>query len=536
MIRSSHSRFISFYLVLLLCLTKAVGQELPFTHYTPENESVTLPSAEVFSVFQDNLGYMWFVIYSSGLYRYNGHKADLYTESDGLPAVTVHEVVQDKFGRLWAGTNEGLAVSIKPLQDYRGDENVEFTTTLAGSQLVTTSVVRNRMIVDKQGRLLVGTEQAGVVRYDFPSLDTVLVDTIRTDFTQPGTNTGVRSMTLRQNGSIWVALADGQLCIWATGYGSDLKPVGSEYNPPSIETEALFEDSEGRLWGGCRKGLVWRLLEQGTDWTFETFSQDLQADIADITETQDGVIWIASNGSGVLRYEGRQLSIVSTENGLLSNLVNHMVVDREDNLWLAQSGGVSKLRPNYRAFSNYPTDVQQNGLRIFTSAALNAVLPPEGNLPPGGIWVGTDDGGMEHLSESGFEIIDRSRGLRDDRVNALIRDERGRLWVGTGDGIHCLSIGNVPPPPKSPEVSRLTIVGHNTVMASFEHHSIYAAASLSMPVRSGSSERLESLWFLGYQHLYCFVADQWFLFKPSAGLPGTRYHTVALDGQDNLWV
>ncbi|MDH3651516.1 MAG: hypothetical protein OEQ53_17670, partial [Saprospiraceae bacterium] len=228
-----NNRFSWCLVILVLCSNLLHAQEFPFSHYTPDNESVTLPSAEVYSVFQDDLGYIWFGIYSSGLFRYNGHKSRLYTDSDGLPAVTVYQVMHDKWGRLWVSTNAGLAVSKLPLQDYQGTENIEFVTAIGNRPLVSTSVLHNRMLSDRQGRVWVGTEEVGIVRYELPSIDSILIDTIPTDFHTPGVNEEVRSMIMRESGSVWIALGGGDMIIWAPGYGSDFRIVSDQYDPPA---------------------------------------------------------------------------------------------------------------------------------------------------------------------------------------------------------------------------------------------------------------------------------------------------------------
>ena len=53
--------------------SSAFGQELPFVHYTVDSELNPLPSAAVNEILIDSQGFIWFVIHSSGLFRYDGH-------------------------------------------------------------------------------------------------------------------------------------------------------------------------------------------------------------------------------------------------------------------------------------------------------------------------------------------------------------------------------------------------------------------------------------------------------------------------------
>jgi hypothetical protein len=88
----------------------------------------------VYAIHQDREGLVWFVVYSSGLARYDGHSIELYTTADGLPDLNVSDVIEDAQGRLWAGSTGGLVVSEKPLGDYAPGERVHFTGTFGDTR------------------------------------------------------------------------------------------------------------------------------------------------------------------------------------------------------------------------------------------------------------------------------------------------------------------------------------------------------------------------------------------------------------------
>src|SRR5437763_3070966 len=104
------------FLSLLLVSSAAAGaQELPFTHFTPNDQVSPLPSASVQKIVQDHLGFIWMGFYSTGLTRYDGHAMESYSEEDGLADLTVREIAEDASHRLWIGSEAGLVVSEKPL-------------------------------------------------------------------------------------------------------------------------------------------------------------------------------------------------------------------------------------------------------------------------------------------------------------------------------------------------------------------------------------------------------------------------------------
>ena len=85
-------------IVSTLIASNALGQELPFVHYTVHSELNPLPSAAVNEVIIDSQGFLWFVIHSSGLFRYDGHTSEVYSAKDGLPANSTIDMVEDQKG------------------------------------------------------------------------------------------------------------------------------------------------------------------------------------------------------------------------------------------------------------------------------------------------------------------------------------------------------------------------------------------------------------------------------------------------------
>jgi ligand-binding sensor domain-containing protein len=67
------------------------------------------------------------------------------------------------------------------------------------------------------------------------------------------------------------------------------------------DSDVLYESAAGRLWGGCRDGLLWRLAEDDGQRRIEVISQELKSRISCIIEAPEGTLWVGSDGSGVLQ-------------------------------------------------------------------------------------------------------------------------------------------------------------------------------------------------------------------------------------------
>ena len=390
-------------LLIGLLLTAALrAQELPFTHFTPDG---MLPSASVQKIVQDRQGYVWLAFYSTGIARYDGQSMESYGVADGIGDPTVREIVQDASGRLWVGSEAGLVVSEKPLDEYAPGERVRFT----GEGLTRARMRRNCIVAARDGWVWVGTND-GVVRYRFGArLESEAM---------PGP--GVAAMLARRDGSVLVSRVDGTIAVG--------ERVIARMQP---ETVALAELPDGALWGGQVDGAVWRwrtgdpACPDKQDCPSPTVvNHDLTERIVTLLATRDGDVWAASLGRGAVRIDARNPAThmrVTRANGLLGETLWNVVEDREGNLWFGQNGGVSRLRRGYKAF------------HAWTNAGTFAVLPRADRL-----WIGTSDGLVAGATT--YRVED---GLHSNQIYALADDGAGTLWIGTAAGVSSLRDGRI---------------------------------------------------------------------------------------------
>jgi signal transduction histidine kinase/ligand-binding sensor domain-containing protein len=521
-------------LLALLVPAFAGAQELPFTQYTPLSETNPLPSAEVSVVHQDREGLIWFVIFSSGLARYDGHSIELYTPADGLVDANVWDAIEDPAGRLWVGSNKGLVVSEKPLGEFAPGERVRFTGTFSGHALPTNTIYPNRLAVDPSGRLWVGTNNE-IIRVAPDGA----VDTVGTAVHNAEKH-DVRSMVARRDGSVWVAIGDGQILSFAKDAATALR-VPTVDGAPLQETSALHETGDGVVFGGCRDGVLWRADAGAPRPVIVRVNHDLASNIACITSTPDGKLWVASEGNGVMRMDlsaPDRRALISRASGLLSDAVHRVMRDVEGNLWFAQSGGVSRLRANYAAFTNY-TASERSGAALLPSPAINAVIPPVRGFGTDAMWLGTSESGLVAVAGNRVQTIDTGQGLRNNWVNGIVFDAKGRLWVGSVGGINCISPdrGMLAPgaPPRGAGGGETRLFDRTVTITGYVHRAMYNCQRFEIGSGTGT-DRVESLWFAGFRGLICLVNNRWFMLRDACGLPNTAFHAVEFDPQGRLWV
>ncbi len=147
--------------------------------------------------------------------------------------------------------------------------------------------------------------------------------------------------------------------------------------------------------------------------------------IYDFHKSKNGFLWMASNGGGLIRFDGEHFNFYMKEHGLISNMVLAVAPDNEGNLWLATLDGASKF--NGRTFQNYTTE---HGLN---SNLLKDILVDSKDR----IWIASEDKGLNMIDGVHIYSLTEHIGL-DNRIETLYEDFEGKIWIGTyGNGAFC---------------------------------------------------------------------------------------------------
>jgi len=96
-------RFFFFFLFFIVTSSFSLGQYYNYRQYTPQEG---LPSSEIYHVYQDSKGYIWFAT-DNGVSRYNGYEFQNFSSEQGLTDNTVFEIYEDWKGRIWFITFSG---------------------------------------------------------------------------------------------------------------------------------------------------------------------------------------------------------------------------------------------------------------------------------------------------------------------------------------------------------------------------------------------------------------------------------------------
>lgn len=180
--------------------------------------AVTEDDRLVEAMLDDRHGSLWIATRGSGLYRHwPDGRTDRYTTRHGLPTNRIHALLEDRDGRLWGGTTDGLFQFVAEV-DHRRPASVRVYTTSDG-------LAHNW------------------IHCLFQSVD----------------------------GTVWVGTEDG-LSTFVAGNerrGHSFRSFGNAHGLSDVAISALTEDPAGNLWIGTANGGAMKMARNG----FTTFTQ-----------------------------------------------------------------------------------------------------------------------------------------------------------------------------------------------------------------------------------------------------------------------
>ena len=306
-----------------------------FTTYTEEED---LPG-NLAKLFVDRAGYLW-VGTHQGVSRYEGDHFTNFGEKDGLAQDDIYSVFRDSRGQLWFA-NHWMGLTRFDGKDYK-------TFNKEADGLVDDGI--HYMAEDRNGQLWIGTH-AGLSRFDGESF---------TNFTDEGTPYGSenRGILMDREGKMWFASTEGVSCYYGSGFRSFTNDDGLSGN----ETNVIFEDSKGRIWAGGYGLSIYEGAANDAAAKFSPFAlaEGVIKDINGIAEDRDGQLWFSTGGDGLARYDGekliryttgadgitvhdgdRQNLLAGTREVFINNL-GALLIDAAGHLWMVSNSGGSR--------------------------------------------------------------------------------------------------------------------------------------------------------------------------------------------------
>jgi len=438
-------------LLLIVCLlgilTSEAKSDFSFRNLTM-NDGLTANAVR--NIIQDRNGYIWFGT-DNGLCRYDGRRV--------LP-FRINELGLNQYISALQVADEGLFVGTSIGVFYIDYQCHTFEKLPMGIRTTVTSFA-----MDKEGALWISTMGQGVWQYNIKSRQ-------HKQYPIHTAENVVAQVLVDNNNQIWT------VTNWGAPYVQRLNRLHNQFEPVSLNFPAaysalsmlqtrdgrywlgtweqglllmhgdgqleqvldpqrtkvgwhihtLFELNDGRICIGCDDGLI--ILNPKTD-DWRKFDDRF---VYAITSDTEGGMWIGTfyNGVRYISPVGKRFEGFSMADGLTGNVISRFCEDRQGRVWVgSDDGGLMCYSPKEQRFVGYP---HQDVLSKRNVHALT--LDSDNNL-----WIGTyTDGVMvlnlatgqlrQYMQTSSVNSLDNSSSY------AIHLDRHGRIWVATMEGLN----------------------------------------------------------------------------------------------------
>jgi diguanylate cyclase (GGDEF)-like protein len=369
---------------------------------SPEGSGLTLrtiptpagaDAPETHGVFLE-AGAVWYGC-GSGLCRMIGEKVAVYGEAAGLPKGNWMSIRRDGRGDLWVHDLKKFAVMRYETTSF-DPANPGFPQTAGGGQLE----------VDAGGRLLVPTIEGLTISEN---------GRFRTVGKSENLHSVVYAVLQDREGSIWLGLAGHGLARWRGYREWEGFTGGSGLSSELIY--AILPLENGTVLAGTEDGLF-AGRKIGDRWTWKRHPAVGRMPVHALQLEQGGSIWIGTERNGAARIDSRSSRIqwFRQEQGLTGISPFALALDRSHRIWAATEKGLFVAQLSDKVFH-----------RVEDVPAVNCWAVTEG--PDGRILVGTS-AGLFWLEGEKWRRISTADGLRHDIVLSVAEGKPGEVWVG----------------------------------------------------------------------------------------------------------
>lgn len=443
------------FLSIVLATVGAFAQTYNFQNYSVKQG---LPSSQILSIYQDNLGFMWFGTHGGGVCKFDGKKFITYTANDSLASNYVYSISQDNEGHMLFGTDNGLS-----LFNGRSFRNIRTAQGLPNNWIW-------KVLKDKSGKIWIGTKKGpcyiekGEIKL-LPVLnnDSCLhKNTIFNIYQDHKSNIwfctkkdGIISIQKNklvkintQNGLSMNAvfcLAEDLNKNLVSGSFKAIDIIDPNYKANTIKDTVIgssnritgiVKDDFNNFWISSPSGLFYTLDN------FKTFTRIMQANgLPTINNTTifkdlEGNIWIGSDGAGVIKFSSLKFINYNKKDSLQIDYINQIAI-RKNNVIVTTNFGVDILDRDKKNITHIKHNAKNLKINQIKGSKVATVDVDDKN-----IYFGTQQG-LSVYDGSKFSNYDTIHGLKHITIRTLKLIGKDSVIISTDKGLDLYVNGKV---------------------------------------------------------------------------------------------
>lgn len=338
---------------------------------------------------------------------------DNYGDSEkSLSDKFIYPILKDREGGVWIGTYYN---GISYLPPYCG----QFNGYSESSDIpYFNSRIISRFCEDENGNIWIASDDSGLSCFNPSTMQFI-------DFN------GREKLNKHNLHALCIVGKD----LWIGTYGDGIQVLNAQtgkiknYNTTNGLDEnsiySIFKDSQGQIWTGSMNGIC----QYDAQKQRFTLIKYLEALVIEIAEDAKGNFWIATQGKGLFRYspqKNKEWEKYGLEKGFNSLTVNHLCINKDNEIWVATSEGLYLYNPLKDVFTYQP-------LR-HPNECINAILEGEDCL-----WLTTAKGLVKYTpATQETQIFTKSDGLQSEAfiMASALKTRNGEFYIGSINGFN----------------------------------------------------------------------------------------------------
>ncbi len=272
----------------------------------------------------------------------------------------VYAAVEDQHGRIWFALSSGLFC-----KELDG-EIIDY-----GNKLKLKQIIVNCILSDRNGFVLVGTEQNGLIRIGGLS-ETVEYFGIDENGQNTLFSRGITELTMDKSGDVWIGTGGNGLYRFSLEAGI-IRKYSSEANELSSNIiQSVHSNRDGAIWVGTQNAGLNRIDSvTGKTKIFdqpELYYSTIKNSIKSLVESDDGMLWIATTyGVAKIRKSDLTSRIFTKSDGINEVEFNSRAVLYHSNgkIYFGTRNGIVEIDPSLVGETSYQPLVVITAFRIF---------------------------------------------------------------------------------------------------------------------------------------------------------------------------
>ena len=321
------------------------------------NTSNGLHDDHIWCLTHDHEGNLLIGTTEQGLEIFKGEKFVSFLNHPEAINNQVNAITEVAPGEVWFGTNQGISVGL----DH--SEKFSFVQLNQSNRFISNHIKFFKK--DRNDNLWIGTGDEGVLFYN---------SKLKRFISQPQINNylpyyqtlskGITALEISRDGHLWIGTIEGLVeydVVNETYIATHTQGTGLAGN----EITALYLDSKGNLWIGSGKNKGLTRLSNGK---FSVITNTGEITPSCMVEDAQGKLWVGTDSRGIVILNGDSTTHLGTDDGLLSNHINLLYCDANNNIYAGSNLGLNKIDQSHHKTISYTRRTGFTGIETKANA------------------------------------------------------------------------------------------------------------------------------------------------------------------------